>query len=186
MESKREHRTGGGLAPGGTLRAHQADTVPTMASARPDGGRNDSLSAVDVNYTKLLSTIAALEVTGNETLYALDAEIEYQANPDRTELTILRHRGSGVPLDELAAPAVTYCNDGAWKAAIRSDRTFEARGTLVWTDRSCSLAARMPAAFRGTLLEGNAIAYVSTATDGQMKGRAAPAKAISLQVPAAW
>ena len=47
----------------------------TMASARPDGGRNDSLSAVDVNYTKLLSTIAALEVTGNETLYALDAEL---------------------------------------------------------------------------------------------------------------
>jgi hypothetical protein len=44
----------------------------------------------------------------------------------------------------------------------------------------------MPAACRGTLLEGNAIAYVSTATDGQMKGRAAPAKAISLQVPAAW
>jgi hypothetical protein len=85
MESKREHRTGGGLAPGGTLRAHQADTVPTMASARPDGGRNDSLSAVDVKYTKLLSTIAALEVTGNETLYALDAEIEYQVNPDRTE-----------------------------------------------------------------------------------------------------
>ena len=148
MESKRNQPTGDALAPGGTSGAHQADSAPTIGSARADGESNDSRS--DAKYTKSLSTIA------------------------------------GMPLDELAAPAVTYRSDGAWKAAVRSDRTFDARGTLVWTDRSSSLETRMPAAFRGTLLDGNAIAYVSTVTDGQVKGCGAPAKAISLQVPAAW
>jgi hypothetical protein len=184
MESKRNQPMGDALAPGGTSGAHQADSARTIGSARADGESNDSRS--DAKYTKSLSTIAALDVTGNEALYALEAEIEYQVDRSRTEVTILRYCGSGMPLDELAAPAVTYCSDGAWKAAVRSDRTFDARGTLVWTDRSSSLETRMPAAFRGTLLDGNAIAYVSTVTDGQVKGCGAPAKAISLQVPAAW
>jgi hypothetical protein len=148
--------------------------------------------AIGPLYRPLLDLAPDARVDVEAILRGLElTEAASRTRPDRvdrsrTEVTILRYCGSGMPLDELAAPAVTCCSDGAWKAAVRSDRTFDARGTLVWTNRSSSLETRMPAAFRGTLLDGNAIAYVSTVTDGQVKGCGAPAKAISLQVPAAW
>jgi hypothetical protein len=44
---------GDALAPGGTSGAHQADSAPTIGSARGDGESNDSQS--DAKYTKLLS-----------------------------------------------------------------------------------------------------------------------------------
>jgi hypothetical protein len=137
-------------------------------------------------HVKRLSTIVSLELAGVEALYALRGTLEYQIRRDRERLTIIRYGGSGVPLEEVSGATVEYRNDDEWIAEIGADRAFRANGTVVWTDRSTALSMRVPAAVLGTLLESNAIAYISAVIGGPTTGDRGLARGVSLQLPAVW
>jgi hypothetical protein len=135
-------------------------------------------------FERRLAAISCVESNQGDATYSFSGSLRYVLTADR-QLTIKEYSVRGIHLDGPDLGTIEYHAQREWQAEIASDRRFEVRGELHWTDRN-NTGAIVHSVLRGTLLENQTLAYISTSMSGQIALGEACEGEVCLRTPALW
>lgn len=167
----------------------RSDTDPATA----DGGSRATLTTdsawqeVDAGSVgeKTIATVTYVEQGDESSTYSFQGVVRYHLEDDGRTLVIDAYAGTGMPIDGIDRGQIDYRNTAPWRTAVRADRTFEADGTLAWSDRFNREAA-IGITFRGSVLESGTLAYLASSIRGEAAIDAAASRMVMMDIPALW
>jgi hypothetical protein len=134
-------------------------------------------------YERIVGTVTSIDQEEGVSTYSFRGVIRYAIDPDMRGFEIVEYSGDGVLLEGVDRGAIHYCSRGGWRGAADESRRFEVSGVIDWSDDFNS-ERPLDVKFRGVLLDGNQIGYLTTAISGlAVLGQTTPARLL-MDVPA--
>lgn len=181
-----------GKEDGASRRKVVMETTWTDRGAVASDGGSEAAGAEDgqgasPTFGRNLATITTVDSEEGDSTYSFSSQVRCVLSPDGSTITVKEYAGRGVFIDGIDLGNITYKNIGEWTSALNPDRTFQASGTVAWSDKF-DKAVPLNITFRATLLEGNQLAFVSNTTQGETayEDRLASKHSVSVDVPACW
>ena len=139
--------------------------------------------AGDRSYSRKIGAIATIESAQGESNYSFWGTLSYRVPEAGDFFEVLQYEIRGVLIDGPDFGVIEFRARAPWRVELNGDRYFTIREPLVWRDQH-NQAAKMDLVLRGSLLENDAIAYMSSTIGGALE--LGGAGEVHMTTPACW